>query len=57
MKKREREEQHAQEIKANQAALKRSIDETSRLVRESEAMLTRHKAERQEDDDENEDRN
>lgn len=50
MKKREREEQHAREIKANQAALKRSIDETSRLVRESEAMLLRHKAERQEDD-------
>ena len=50
MKKREREELHAREIKANQDALKRSIDETSRLVRESEEMLMRHKTERQQDD-------
>jgi hypothetical protein len=52
MKKREREEQHAREIEENQAALRRSIAETSRLVSESEAMLQRHKLERDEDQDE-----
>lgn len=52
MKKQEREEQHAREIEENQEALRRSIAETSRLVGESEAMLQRHKAEREEDDDE-----
>lgn len=55
MKKQQREEQHAQEIEENQAALKRSIAETSRLVSESEAMLQRHKAERKEDEDEDRD--
>ena len=52
MKKREREEHHAQEIEENQAALRRSIAETSRLVSESEAMLQRHKSERDQDEDE-----
>lgn len=55
MKKREREEQHAREILENQAALKRSIAETSRLVHESEAMLQRHKLERDGDADEDRD--
>ena len=53
MKKRDRDKQQAREIEENQAALRRSIAETSRLVSESEAMLQRHKAER--DQDENED--
>ena len=53
MKKRDRDQQHAREIEENQAALRRSIAETSRLVSESEAMLQRHKAER--DQDKNED--
>ena len=52
MKKRERDEQHAREIEENQAALRRSIEETSRLVNESEAMLRRHKLEREGGDDE-----
>jgi hypothetical protein len=52
MKKRDREEQHAREIEDNQAALRRSIAETSRLVSESNAMLQRHKAERQQDENE-----
>ena len=50
MKKRERDEQQAREIERNQAALRRSIQETSRLVNESEAMLRRHKTERLEDE-------
>lgn len=52
MKKRERDEQQAREIENNQAALRRSIEETSRLVNESDAMLRRHKQEREEDEDE-----
>lgn len=52
MKKRDREEQHAREIEENQEALRRSIAETSRLVGESEAMLQRHKREREQDSDE-----
>jgi len=52
MQKRDREEKHAREIEENQEALRRSIAETSRLVGESEAMLQRHKRERQEDDNE-----
>lgn len=52
MKKRQRDEQHAREIEENQAALRRSIEETSRLVNQSEAMLRRHKQEREEDKDE-----
>ena len=52
MKRREREEQHAREVEQNQAELRRSIAETSRLVTESEAMLRRHKLERENNDDE-----
>jgi hypothetical protein len=52
MKKRERGEQQARELEENQAALRRSISETARLVDESEAMLRRHRAERSEDDNE-----
>ena len=52
MKKRDREQQHAREIEDNQAALRRSIAETSRLVSESEAMLQRHKTERKQDEHE-----
>ena len=52
MKKRDRDKQQAREIEENQAALRRSIAETSRLVSESEAMLQRHKAERDQDEHE-----
>ena len=52
MKKQEREAHHAREIEENQAALRRSIAETSRLVSESEAMLQRHKTEREQGEDE-----
>jgi hypothetical protein len=55
MNKQQREERHAREIEENQAALRRSIAETSRLVSESEAMLQRHKAEREEDENEDSD--
>ena len=52
MKKEERNLQQAREIEENQASLKRSIAETSRLVDESNAMLQRHKREREEDENE-----
>ena len=39
----------ANEIEENQAALRRSIEETQRLVSESEQMLQRHRKEREED--------
>jgi hypothetical protein len=52
MKKRERDEKHAREIEENQEALRRSIEDTTRLVGESEAMLRRHRQEREEDADE-----
>ena len=55
MRKEDRDRLQAREIEENQASLKRSIAETSRLVDESEAMLRRHKRERQEDEDENRD--
>lgn len=55
MRKEDREREQAREIEENQASLKRSIAETSRLVDESEAMLQRHKREREEDADENRD--
>jgi len=55
MRKRDREDKQAREIEENQEALRRSIAETSRLVGESEAMLQRHKREREEDNDENRD--
>ena len=45
-------EQHSREIHENQDALRRSIAETERLVSESEAMLRRHRREREADEDE-----
>lgn len=45
-----RDEQHGREIEQNQDALRRSIEETRRLVSESEEMLRRHRLEREEDD-------
>ena len=48
----ERDEQHAREIEANQQALKKSIEETQRLVHESDNILRRHRREREEDDSE-----
>lgn len=53
MRKEDRDRQQAREIEENQASLKRSIGETSRLVHESEAMLQRHRREREEDESEN----
>ena len=52
VKRRERAEQQAREIEANQEALRRSIEETERLVHESEDMLRRHRQEREEDEPE-----
>jgi hypothetical protein len=46
----DRRDQQSREIEANQEALRRSIAETDRLVGESEAMLRRHRQEREEDD-------
>ena len=46
----ERNEQQAREIEANQLALKKSIEETQRLVHESEDILRRHRKEREEDE-------
>jgi hypothetical protein len=41
----ERRDRHSEEVEASQAALRRSIDETERLVEESDAMLRRHRRE------------
>jgi len=46
----ERREQQDREVRENQAALRRSITETQRLVDESEAMLRRHRVEVEEDE-------
>ena len=46
----ERNEQQQREIEANQLALKKSIEETQRLVHESENILRRHRLEREEDE-------
>jgi hypothetical protein len=46
----ERRAQQAREVEENQAALRRSISETERLVDESEKMLRRHRREQEEDD-------
>ena len=43
------EQRQAHEIEENQAALRRSIEETQRLVSESEQILQRHRKEREED--------
>jgi hypothetical protein len=45
-----RREQQSREAEANQEALRKSIAETDRLVGESEAMLRRHRQEREDDD-------
>jgi hypothetical protein len=45
-----RREQQSREVEANQAALRKSIAETERLVGESEAMLRRHRQEREDDE-------
>lgn len=50
MKRAERREQQAREVEESQAALKKSIAETQRCVEDSEAMLQRHRRERDEDD-------
>jgi hypothetical protein len=42
--------QQSREIEENQAALRRSIAETERLVSQSEDMLRRHRREREEDE-------
>ena len=42
----EREKRHASEVAASQDALRKSIEETQRLVGESEDMLRRHQRER-----------
>jgi hypothetical protein len=42
----------AAEIEARQAALRRSISETERLVDESEKMLRRHRVEAEDGEDE-----
>jgi hypothetical protein len=42
--------QQDREVEESQAALRKSITETERLVGESEEMLRRHKREREEDD-------
>ena len=54
MDKRQRAEQQAREIEKNQHDLRKSIEETQRLVDESETMLRRHRREREEDDREDE---
>ena len=46
-----RHERHAGELEASQAALRKSIKETERLVGESEKMLRRHREERDENHD------
>jgi hypothetical protein len=41
----ERRERHSAEVEASQAALRDSINETERLVKESDEMLRRHREE------------
>ena len=45
-----RRDQQAQEVKQSQAALRKSIAETQRLVDESEEMLRRHRREQESDE-------
>ena len=44
-----RAEQQSREVEANQKALRESIAETKRLVKESERVLRRHRKEREDD--------
>ena len=46
----ERRDRHAAEVEASQDALRKSIDETERLVEESDEMLRRHRTEHQDGD-------
>ena len=48
----ERSLRHDREVEESQAALRRSISETERLVGESEEMLRRHRKERDDGDKE-----
>jgi hypothetical protein len=45
-----RREHQSREVEASQKAMRESIAETNRLVGESEAMLRRHRQEREDDD-------
>lgn len=45
-----RRERHATEVEASQEALRKSINETERLVEESDEMLRRHRKEHEEGD-------
>lgn len=47
----QRREQQTREVEASQKAMRESIAETDRLVGESDAMLRRHRQEREDDDD------
>ena len=44
----ERRDRHAADVEASQAALRVSIEETARLVEESDEMLRRHRQENDE---------
>ena len=46
----QRREQQTREVEASQKAMRESIAETDRLVGESDAMLRRHRQEREDDD-------
>ena len=46
----QRREQQTREVEASQKAMRDSIAETDRLVGESDAMLRRHRQEREDDD-------
>ena len=46
----ERRERHAADVEASQDALRKSIDETGRLVEESNEMLRRHRKENENGD-------
>jgi hypothetical protein len=45
----ERREQQSREVEASQDALRKTIAETDRLVGESDAMLRRHRQDREDD--------
>jgi hypothetical protein len=46
----DRRERHAHEVEATQAALRKSISDTERLVEQSDEMLRRHRKECQDGD-------
>lgn len=45
-----RRNQQSREVEASQKAMRESIEETARLLGESEALLRRHRQEREDDD-------